>query len=384
MNDATQHYSRESEYSQTTKTTAIVPTTNRICKLDAKTKRRQRNPKRQTQISTDFNATNGFLKWTFLPKLNEIKSGQARQYPKDMERDFYQSLSILTNHYQIELIETQFFDFPYNIKLAMWDTEEKLKQNVLNWEDIRLIQEDKKTYFVSEERYNTEATLFYIPITPLYRMLQDKNKKQHAHLLLSVCTYLYQIVNIPYYRQETSYLYWMYEMMNDWIEDDDYTEETKIYLTEIKQAEYLGDYIEQKIYNLTNLTVFENRINKFKVNDNFDLKCLTIAKIAFFLYQNYPNQTIFQNGQLNDKFSEEDSENCITMDQYISFYADHKGWLANNLIEMVNSEMQESGQIEEPNIRKQFDGRDISTKNLCFENHLFELLHQLCNLLNDY
>ncbi len=42
----------------------------------------------------------------------------------------------------------------------MTDVEEKLKSKVLDWEEIRLVQDSKKTYFVSEERYNTGATLF--------------------------------------------------------------------------------------------------------------------------------------------------------------------------------------------------------------------------------
>jgi hypothetical protein len=130
----------------------------------------------------------------------------------------------------------------------------------LDWEEIRLVQDSKKTYFVSEERYNTGATLFYIPVSPLYRILHDPKRKANAHLLLSVCAYLYHIADIPYYRQEASYLYWMYEMMNDWVEQDDYTEETEVYLSEIKQAEFIGDFIEQRIYNRINLTVFEQRL----------------------------------------------------------------------------------------------------------------------------
>src|SRR5690606_27121407 len=126
-------------------------------------------------------------------------------------------------HYSIEPIPTKYFANPYNMALALWDMEEKLKQRVLNWEEIRLVQDSKKTYFISEEKYNTGTTLFYIPVASLYRMLHNRKRKRNAHLLLSVCAYLYHIADIPYYRQEASYLYWMYEMMNDWVEQDDYT-----------------------------------------------------------------------------------------------------------------------------------------------------------------
>jgi len=369
---------------RTAKTTAIAPPIARVRQLDAKAKGRQRSTERQTKISTDCNVADGFLKCTFLPKLKEKITVQTCRESDKTERDFFQSLSKLAEHYQIKPMESKQFPFPYNIALAISDMEEKLKQKVLDWEEIRLVQGSKKTYLVSEERYNTGTTLFYIPVASIYRMLHNRKRKRNAHLLLSVCAYLYHIADIPYYRQEASYLYWMYEMMNDWVEQDDYTEETGVYLSEIKQAEYIGDYVEQRIYNRINLTVFEQRIKGFKVKDDFDIECLTVAKEAFALYQTYPNENVFRNAKPNGEASEEHMENIIGMEKYISFYADHKGWLYETLIESVNNEIQEYGQMEEPIIQKQFDGRDITANNLCFENRLFGLLHKLSDILHTF
>jgi len=367
---------------RTATTMAVATPIERVRQLDAKTKGRKRSTERQTQISTDNNVTNDFLKCTFLPKLKETKTVQACRKSDRTERDFFQSLSKLAEHYDIEPMESKQFPFPYNMALAISDMEEKLKQKVLDWEEIRLLQDSKKTYLVSEERYNTGTTLFYIPVASLYRMLQNRKRKRNAHLLLSVCAYLYHIAGIPYYRQQESYLYWMYQMMNDWVEQDDYTDETAVYLAEIKQAEYIGDYMEQRIYNRSNLNVFEQRINCFKAKDDFDAACLSVAKEAFALYQTYPNENVFRNAKPNGEASEEDMENIIGMEKYISFYADYKGWLNETLIESVNNEMQEYGQMEEPIILKQFDGRDITANNLCFENRLFELLQRLSDILH--
>lgn len=369
---------------RTATTTAIAPPTKRVRQLDAKAKGRKRSEERQTQVCTDSNVANGFLKCTFLPKLKETITIEACRKSDKMERDFFQSLSKLAEHYQIEPMQSKQFPYPYNMALAISDMEEKLKQRVMDWEEIRLVQDSKKTYFVSEERYKTGSTLFYIPVASLYRMLQNCKRKKNAYLLLSVCSYLYHIANIPYYRQEASYLYWMYEMMNDWVEQDEDTEETAVYLSEIKQAEYIGDDMEQRIYNRINLNVFEQRINSFKTKDDFDKDCLDIAKEAFALYQTYPNENVFRNAKPNGEASEEDMENIIGMEKYISFYADHKGWLNETLIESVNNEIQEYGQMEEPIIQKHFDGRDITANNLCFENRLFELLHRLSDILHTF
>jgi hypothetical protein len=372
------------QHTRTATTTAVAPPVERVRQLDAKAKGRKRSAERQTQIRTDSNVANGFLKSTFLPKLKETKTVQVCRKSDRTERDFFQSLSKMAEHYHIEPMQTRQFPYPYNIALAISDIEEKLKQKVLDWEEIRLVQDSKKTYFVSEERYNTGSTLFYIPVASLYRMLHNRKRKRNALLLLSVCAYLYHVADIPYYRQEASYLYWMYEMMNDWVEQDDYTDETAVYLAEIKQAEYIGDYIEQRIYNRINLSVFEQRINSFNAKDDFDNECLTVAKEAFALYQTYPNANVFRNAKPNGEASEEDMENIIGMEKYISFYADHKGWLNETLIESVNTEMQEYGQMEEPIILKHFDGRDITANNLCFENRLFTLLHSLSDILHTF
>lgn len=368
---------------RTATATTVAPPVKRVRQLDAKTKRCERSTQRQTQVSTHSDVANGFVKCSFLPKLKETKIVQACKKSDKTERDFFQSLSKLAEHYSIEPIPTKDFAYPYNMALVMADVEGKLKSKVLDWEEIRLVQDSKKTYFVSEERYNTGATLFYIPVSPLYHLLHNKKRKENALLLLSVCTYLYHIADIPYYRQETSYLYWIYEMMNDWVEQDDYTKETEVYLSQIKQAEFIGDFIEQRIYNRINLTVFHKRIEKFKVQNDFDRECLAVAKEAFDLYQKYPNETIFRNAKANREVSEDDMENVIGMEKYVSFYADHKGWLKEMIIESVNNEFQEYAIMEEPMISKSFDGSDITTNNLCFENRLFELLHRLTDILNE-
>lgn len=382
MNYATQHHIGNYQHTRTETTTAIAPTVGRVCQLDAKTKGCKPSAERQAEVRTDSNATNGILKCTFLPKLKTAKSVQACQ---KTERDFHKSLSKLAEHHSIEPMQTQDFEFPYNIVLSMWDMETKVKRTNINWEGFKLIQDSKKTYFTSEERYNTGTTLYYIPVVPLFQILKDQKRKKTAQLLLSVCSYLYHIAQIPYYRQEESYLYWLYEMMNDWVEQDEETAETETNKRELRNAEYIGDKVEQKLFNLINLKVFEKRLNRFKSVDTFDSECWKIARNAFALYTEYPSENIFRNATLPEKDPYDNDENeIIGMEKYISFIADTKGWLYESLSDTVNNEFNEYGAMEEPTISKQFDGSEIPTANLDFENRLFDLLNDLSGLLYEY
>ncbi|AZA56476.1 hypothetical protein [Chryseobacterium shandongense] len=382
MNYATQHHIGNYQHTRTATTTAITPTVRRVRPLVTKAKRCKPGAERQTEIRTHSNATNGILKCTFLPKLKTAQSVQACKKTAKTERDFYQSLYKLAEHYSIEPMQTKHFGFPYNIALSMWDMEAKVKRTNIYWEEIRLVQDSEKTFLTSEERFDTGTTLYYIPIVPLYQMLHDKMRKKNAKLLVSVCSYLYHIADIPYYRQEKSYLYWLYEMHQDWAED----EENQELKRELKQAELIGNIIEQKLFSRHNLTFFKQRLNGFISRDTFDHQCWQIACNAFTLYTKYPKATIFRNAPLpeQDPYNDDYENEIIGMEKYISFIADTKGWLYENIESCINNEFNECGIMEEPTICKAFDDSEISQTNLDFESRLFALLNDLSYVLNNY
>ena len=394
MKYATKNYIGKNKNSRKTKAKTTAPTVRRICRLDEAGQKRFGNTERPTEISSDKPTSDGFLKCTFLPKLkkNDFQKSisseksliQIQRKNAKTEKDFYQSLSQLAEHYGLNPISTKHLGYPYNIALALDDIQKQLKNKVRDWEEIRLIEEKGKTYFTSEERYNTGAILYYIPIVPLYRLSKNPKRKQAVQLLQSVCSYLYHIAGVPYYRKQDSYLFWMYEMVTEWITSDDENEETPIYLSEIKQAEHIGDFMEQKIYNHHNLTRFKDHLKNFKAKDRFDNDCFMLARKIFSLYQQYPNATIYQNLQSNTETEENESDTIVSMDKYISFCAEAKGLMFQTLFEAVNSDLQEYATMQEPMVIKKFDGSNITNNNLDFENRLFPLIEELIYILNNF
>lgn len=396
MKYATKNYIGKNKNTQRTrtKTKTTAPTIGRVRKVDETGQKRFGNSERPTEISSDKSITDGFLKCTFLPKLKENdfqKSASSEQNLTQIQRenaklesDFYQSLSQMALHYRLNTMTTRHFGYPYNMALALDDIQKQLKNKVRDWEEIRLIEEKGKTYFVSEERYNTDAMLYYIPIVPLYQLSKNPKRKKVAQLLQSVCSYLYQIAEIPYYRKQDSYLFWMYDMVEEWLTSDDENEETPIYLSEIKQAEQIGDFMEQKIYNQNNLTRFKVHLKNFKAKDIFENDCFMLARKIFSLYQQYPNATIYQNLQSNTETEEYESDTIVSMDKYVSFCSEAKGLLFQTLFEAVNSDLQEYATMQEPRVIKKFAGRNITNNNLDFENRLFPLIEELIYILNNF
>lgn len=383
MEYATQYYIGHHSNAPKGKTKKALQTVGRVHSMGTKDKRRTRNKQGQTEVSTTTDVANGFLRTTFLPKLEAMKTVQPATEVEKIETEFYCSLCAVARHYNgFEPMDTRTFGYPYNIALSVWEVENHLKRNIKNWNCLRLVQDDNgKTFFISEEQYNTGTTLFYIPVIPLYKMLKDPKTKRAARLLLSVFAYLYHVADIPYYRQEDAYLYWQYEMIADWIEQDDEAE-LDSRKEELKVAQWCGEKMEQKMFNRKNLDVFAERIKAFKTKNDFERECLHVAKEMFAIYTGYPTTTIFQHAKYVQDDEEQEDE-IIAMRKYISFIADAKGWLYETIAESVNNEFNECGETEEPTVLKKFNGTAITDCSLEFENRLFPLIGDLCYLLNN-
>lgn len=388
MNYATKYRIGNGQNPTAKTTEATAQTVGRIRRVDETPQRCRRNQKRPKEVSSYSDASHAFLKCSFLPKLKEDETIPTCKKSKRLERDFYQSLSNLAEHYKINPMLSYQFEYPYNIALAIDDVQIQLKKKIKDWEEIGLIEDKGKVYFTSEERYNTGATLYYIPILPLYRLSKISKNKKAYQLLLSVYSYLYHTVDIPYYRQEESYLFWMYDMFEQWATEDEETEDSLSLLAELKQAELIGDFIEMKIYNHQNLHYFETRLQQFKPLNDFEIKCLKISKAAFLLMTEFPHSNIFTHAKTNSitdyDDEDEETENVVTMDKYVSFCADATGSLFDNLFQSVNNELQEYGQMEEPVITKHFNGSDINQNTLEFENQIFDLITELIDLMNNF
>lgn len=367
---------------QTAKTKKTASTGQCLCRLDAADKRRKRNGKQQTEVCPAADVANGFLKTTFLPKLETAQTSAGTTAIQKAEDDFYCSLYRLANHYTgFKPADTRAFGYPYNIALSVWETENHLKRTVKDWSSLGLVQEDEgRTFFITEHRYDTGTNLYYIPVIPLYRMLRNRKTKKTACLLLSVCSYLYHIADIPYYRQEGTHLYWEYEMIKDWIEQDDQSEEDNR-LGELAMAEWIGDRMEQKMFHRKNLEMLAYRISAFKPANQYEQECMQLAQQALSLYTEYPATNVFEHGTYG-RYDEEQEEEVIRMDKYISFVATTKGWLYETLADCINNEFNEYGEMEEPVIEKKFDGSTPTRDNLVFEDKLFTLMDELCYLLN--
>ncbi|MES2108931.1 MAG: hypothetical protein V4577_09305 [Bacteroidota bacterium] len=350
----------------------------------------------QTPVSPCGFIADGFLNHCFLPIYEP-----AAELPdiKEVEEGVFNSLSLLEKHYDIALLDVSDKPFPYNILLAYWNAEQQVCKGK-SYTELFIISDDTENVKLATKEYvSTGHTLYYIPVLPLYRLLKSGKDKRSAELLLSVCAYLYHITGVPYYRDEDSYLFYHYEILEDWIENDlDQMDERDINFerSALRSANHYGDIMQRKLFNKYHLEHFSERVQQFQADSLFAEQCLKLATNALDLWTSFPDGFLFRHigdsfpekeessEEDDDEYNEEERDNTILLSEIVHFIAENEGSLYDSLAEMVNSEFNEKGSTQEPVLVKVYDHQlDENNDTLDFERRLFDLIDNLCVLLND-
>ena len=287
-------------------------------------------------------------------------------------------------------METRSLGYPYSKAVALWEAKGLLQARQ---EQIEIIESTSATGSIelqSKETYNTGNTLYYIPVVPLFRLLQECRTKRAAQLLLCTCAYLYHVAGIPYYTDDSSYLCWQYDMIREWVENDPTDWEEESYnsnRSQLNTAEHIGTVMQRRLWNPCHLNRFAELVGQFDPLDRFGCDCLSVAEKALGLWRDHPQGHVYRHADTEVLHADDDDddgydEDCITMDKYIGFCAETQGWLYHTLSECVNNEFNECRDIQEPVLTRTFDGRAQETDSLDFECRLFSLMDDLCYLLN--
>jgi hypothetical protein len=328
-------------------------------------------------------AAYGFLKVRFLPHL----AGQPVTVSAKDEEDFYRSFALLCRHYGLSPMETRSLGYPYNKAVALWEADRLLRARQENIQIIESTDTAGSPVLQAKETYNTGNTLYYIPVIPLYRLLQDRRARRAAQLLLCTCAYLYHVAGIPYYTDESSYLCWQYDMIREWVENDPTDWEAESYnsnRSQLNTAEHVGTVMQRRLWNPCHLNRFAALAEQFAPLDCFGSDCLSIAEKALTLWRDHPQGHVYRHADTEVLHRDDDdyNEDCITINKYIGFCAETEGWLYHTLSECVNNEFNECRDIQEPVLTRTFDGRAQDADSLDFECRLFSLMDDLCYLLN--
>ncbi|WP_131450712.1 hypothetical protein [Flavobacterium subsaxonicum] len=357
-----------------------IPKNRGIRKGDGKAARCTGSEKTAGNISAGAAPADGFLRQQFFPLYESTgkvpKRGKA-------ETAFFESLEILTGVYGFTITGIEDKPYPLNILYAHHQVEKQLTASGQDIE-VSIVKDNGAVKLMTCCQYATGTTLYYIPVLPLYKLIKERKHRHTAALLLSVCCYLYRNVCVPFYRDDYCFIYYNYECMEGWFDEDmeGYADRhTDITFKELRQAKHYGDIMHRKIYNPYHLADFQRRIAAYTPNTAMEYECLSVAKRTFALMQDYPERSIFKNTR-NQEF--EEGEDSIAAEQYISFVARTDGALYDQIAQMVNDEFNECGEMQIPTLTQLFDAENTpDPQGLDFEYRLFPLINDLCSILNN-
>jgi len=354
---------------------------SRICCLAEQDGKRRRRKKRQLEKRTPCASANGFLKYSFTPVVNREVGllGQAKQ----VQQEFFHSLANLAEFYQLNIACEDNVCYPLNIKEAFEKAKKAFDKKPTGLHLIIAKDKTRKACISTVKTYDTGQCLFYLPVKPLLLLMQIRRMKKEANLLLSVFAYLYQVGGVPYFTQ--GFLAGEYDMIYEWYTTDESEYDEEYYNAVIqayKQMNYFGKKLFKSISHKYHLQQFENRVQQFKPANQKDTALHEVSLQLLAVYKQYPERSIMDN--IHECTIEQEGEEKVLPDQYISFFWDAEGIVYDQLIETVNTRFQETIDIDEPAAVQYFDRLpEKEQHDLGFEEQFFDSLHNLSDVLND-
>ena len=356
-----------------------MATTSKVCNVQRNTRQaaRQRNRStKQAESRTKGTNYNGFLKHVFKPFYNVPVTNWRKT-----EGEFFYSLSNLCRLYGWVVPDTSHLDYPLNVATAFEIVKNKCLDRKLNC----LITNYKRnrTSIATTKTYDTGYTLYYIPVKPVWQILQKEDHPILTEIWLMLYRYLYQIGKVSYYRQG-SYLNRIYEILQNWIdedcdsEDEAYKKEQQETLNTMQDA---GDRLFIHIRKKFNAGRLQYLLQQYRLSGYYEVEMEKIIKDCLQLWTDYPNRSVYDDIDCNVTIPEQ--EEIIYLDTYLSFFWSGYDCLYDTLMEMINNELMEMSHQQEPVSLQCFDKPQVSEQhNFDFVNRFFELMEEISDMLN--
>jgi hypothetical protein len=262
---------------------------------------------------------NGFLNHVFQPFWSF--SGNRER----TAREFNNALANLCGFYGLPLPQTA-LPFPQNI-YAAWETVAKQVQDIdRNSHCMILEDKGKKAVLAVIKTLDLRQCLFYIPVKPFWEIMQCAQKQGLTEVLTAIFAYLHQVVDIPFYAEDYTFMDNQYETLYQWImeaEDEGNTdEEQQAWRQEQEDTLYelrrAGGHIMPLIKTPDWLTKMAGIVAGFCARNNWEQQCAQLAADFLQLYQDYPKQSLPDCIHPDLVYPNEDER--ITVYQYTSFY----------------------------------------------------------------
>jgi len=342
------------------------------------------NKKRRANKCTTTTSGNGFLNHSFSP----LVKGYAKeiQQASRVAESIFSAARNLCDLYGIKQLDDEHLIYPPNVAKLVEDLQQQIAAIDNDANVLVISSEDRLPTLAVSKSFDTKTTLYYLPVEPLYLLMQQEERKPTAQLLLLVLCYFYQVGGIPYFGEKSSYLYCVYEMIYDWYSDEEICEDQTEYLyiiDHIQLVERESCKLLKELSDKHQLALLNDRLSQFSPKTKADENLKAIAIRVSALMEQFPVRSIMDS--VADDLNGIDTEGRISADHYLSFIWSGEDCLYDQLMETVNCELQEYNEIDEPMSIQLFDKpQNQISHDLSFEQEFFDLLNELSDNLYDF
>jgi hypothetical protein len=343
----------------------------------------QRSKAQPAQKRTDGFNGNGFLNHSF-PPVWGLEGNRER-----LAGEFDNSLANLCQYYNLAIPHTA-LPFPQNIYHLWKEVSKAISEIDKNYHCMIIADKGKRAVLSVLKTFSLNG-LYYLPVRSYWRWAQCAQQQRVAELLTVIFAYLHQVVEIPFYAENGSFMDSQYEALEQWIreaedegqddaEEKEWREHQENTIYELRQA---GCHILRMIQDVENLKKMERVITDYHHANKWELEWELLGIEFLQLYRQYPKRSLPSSINADLVYPYEDERiNCF---QYTGFHWSNKDCFADELDDMINCSFQEISVMDEPTAVQLFDQMPIREEpDFDFEKRLFGLIERLRDLLDDY
>ena len=267
--------------------------------------------------------------------------------------------------------------YPRNVLSALTWARQSFRDKGMS-DNIFITTEAGMACLAIERTCARQYDLYYFPIDRVLALLQNSATVELGRLFLVVMSYLYQEVEIPYYR-EPCYLNYTYSRIREMVESDPTVEKDDPYPGLLDTADTDGDIFYGYLRYKETPTALEQMVTNFKPKDKNEADLLATVKDFLQLRIDFPGKTLteFLPDMQDLEEASEDEDAGISFDCYISFIHSAQDELYTTVEEWVNQDFQERSFFQDAVAYTVYDRPNPTpTQDLTFPNRLFKLMDE--------
>ena len=323
-----------------------------------------------------------FLTHRFLPLAGDHP---VLRLNRRVQGEFFRSVGNLARLYRLTEPEMTGLPYPLNIHATFVHLKQQLEKAEPALSLAIVQTKEEVTTLATVKPVEIGGALYYIPLLPIFKLLRRAKARQIAPILLSLAAYIHQKMGLPTYTERGSYIADVYSILEQWVDDTDADrdeKETTECYREFRRAEVVGDYMQRKLRQPMRITMLLSYLQAFEPVGTWEVQLRQLAVDYLKLDLAFPDRSLFN--EIPNYFLEEEEDERVCKEQYLSFVYDNYSWLVQEMSDYVENSLQECPVLDAPLTVQYFhQPQSKECHDPAYEVACFRVLNEFAYLLHN-